>query len=273
MNYLLTVREGGDGRQVVPARLMQGDGLGTLDELKAEQRLTFLVHGFNVSADSGRDSLLSLARELSHRIDGGLVAVLWPGDHWAGPLSYSFEGRDADDSAFQLSRFIKDHTSTEVTLNFVAHSMGSRVVMETVAHLDAAGWRANQVCLMAAAIDDDSLSDPAVYNDEMDVVERIAVLYSREDEVLKYAYPIGDLFQAFLFWRDSVGSALGRHGPKRHRRSRTPVPNGVIKNRIPNHRGADHGDYLPSEPMNREKMSAARYAGDVLLALPSPRYP
>lgn len=276
MIYLLTVRDGEAGRTVVPARLRSGtaaEPLGDLDAFRVEPELTFLVHGFNVSRADGKRSLLQMARLLEPHITGGLVAVLWPGDHWSGPLSYSGEGRDADDSAFELARFITDHAGAEARLNFVAHSLGSRVVLETVSRLTQAPQPIGQICLLAAAVDDDSLADPDVYFLPTETTGRVSVLYSKQDRVLQLAYPAGDLLQAFLYWRDESGGALGYHGPKKHAATRTRVRANVYTRRTPGRRKSGHGDYLPDVEINDEQISASEFVIQALLGDPAPTYP
>ena len=137
MDYLLSCRNQKTGGPVVPGFLEAGIGLGTLSDLQLETRVTVLLHGFNVNRPEGRKSLLKLAGLLS--ASGGLLAVLWPGDHWSGPLSYSFEGRDADDTAFELCLYLHDNLRTDAGIGFVAHSLGCRVAMETIKRLAAKG--------------------------------------------------------------------------------------------------------------------------------------
>lgn len=272
MNYLLSCRNRKTGGPVVPAYLEVGIGLGTLDQLRLETRVTVLLHGFNVNRPEGRQSLLKLADMLASVSTGSLLAVLWPGDHWLGPLSYSFEGRDADDTAFELSRYLNDNLLTGAEISYIAHSLGCRVVMETIKRLAFMGRDVGQVCLMAAAMDDDSLSAPKVYKHAGSQAQRVASLSSKKDKVLRFAYPAGDLLQAFLFWRDSRGLALGYHGPRKHRRSSTPVPANVLDERIQKNRKVGHGDYLPDPSPSQEQQAAARFAGEVIGGAVNPVY-
>lgn len=277
MNYLLSMRERDKGGPVVPGRLEAGPELGTVDQLSLEPELTILVHGYNVSGSDGRGSLLNFAKLIAASTRGGILAALWPGDHWSGALSYSFEGRDADDSAAALVRFIGDHVPTGVPINFVAHSLGNRMALEAVTQLIALGYGTRQLCLLAAAVDAYSLASPENYLDGITRSKRAAVLWSKKDKVLRLAYPIGDLLQAFVFFRDdSKGFALGYRGPKPHRKSNNDVPANVYALRIPNDRKADHGDYLPSADANQapsaEQRSAAEFVKAVLADDPQPQY-
>ena len=250
-------------------------GPSAVDHLRTYGSVRVLTHGFNVSRADGRTKLANLAADLGPGDATAVLLVLWPGDHWTGALSYSFEGRDADASAVALARFLLDVNFPPATrLSFVTHSLGARVAMETIKRLDGR-LEVDSACLMAPAVDDDCLADRAVYGRVVDAMRRVAVLSSREDEVLKYAYPVGDLLQAFLFWRDSAGYALGYNGP-RNKSDRQKVPAKVIGFAIPDNRNADHGDYLwglPDVTKTHEHGSAAHYARDVLQGRAEPVYP
>ena len=276
MRYVLDFRERETGGAVVPGKLSTTSGLQGPNaelELKREPRVVFLLHGFNVDRSSGHAGLLRLANHLPSAQDEGVVATLWPGDHWVGPLSYSFEGRDADDTADYLSRFIADILDVSTPVSFVSHSLGARVVMGAVERLEARGRPVDQVCLMAPAIDDFSLASTEDYREAVETTSRVAVLASREDTVLKWAYPAGDLLQAFVFfWRESYGLALGYHGPKPDPDDGA-VPARVAHEQIPDERQSGHGDYVPEVDPTAEQLSAAAYADGVISGQSSPSYP
>ncbi len=272
MKYLLSFRIKNKGGPVVPGRLIAEPGLGTHESLQVESKIMLLVHGFNVNLADGKTGLLTLADMLPSAGTDGIVAVLWPGDHWLGPLSYSFEGRDADDTAFELARFLHDTLRPDAEISIVGHSLGCRVIMETIKRLNALGREANQVCLMAPAIDDDSLSGPDEYLQETNGVQRVAAMSSRKDRVLKFTYPAGDLLQAFLFWRESGDYALGYHGPRKHKKSGTVVPTNILDLRIAKGKDVDHGDYVPDVPPNERQQAAAAFADAVIAGASNPIY-
>jgi Alpha/beta hydrolase of unknown function (DUF900) len=270
MKYLLSLRNRNTGGPVVPGRLVGGAGLGRPEDLQIEAKVTLLLHGFNVALAVGRAGLLRLAALLPSA--EGIIAVLWPGDHWLGPLSYSFEGRDADDSAFELARFLDDRLRPDAAISMVGHSLGCRVVMESAKRLNALGREVAQVCLMAPAIDDDSLSAPDEYQHETSRLTGLAAMSSLEDRVLKFAYPAGDLLQAFLFWQESGDFALGYHGPRKHRRSGTGIPPNLLDLRIPAEKKVGHSDYVPDGPANAHQQAAAAFADAFLDGASEPQY-
>jgi hypothetical protein len=265
---------GGRLRRLDPAGVTEGLPAG--DALAAEERVVFLVHGFNVSLREGEQALCDFAASLPSHRNVGLVATLWPGDHFLGAASYPFEGRDADDTAFELARFIEDTLAPQTPISFAAHSLGSRVVLGAMGRLSEE-YPVEQVCVMAAAVDDFSLADADVYRTAVEKSERVAVLSSENDEVLRFAYPAGDLLQSFLFfWREQSGLALGYRGPRRA--GDAPVPSNVLHEPIPDDREADHGDYLPKglpsdEKQAKNRRSAAAFADQVLAGREQPGYP
>jgi hypothetical protein len=277
VNYLLDFRASEVGGAVVPGRLVLLPGLGTEADLRAETSLAFLIHGFNVNRASGVDVLRRLAGQLPAATAMGYVGVLWPGDHWVRAISYSFEGRDADDSALELTKYITMVIPQGTQLSFVSHSLGARVVMETIKKLNRSHYPVRQVCLTAAAIDDFSLARPRDYSAAVAKSDRVAVLASQKDLVLKLAYPAGDALQAFIFFRrDRVGLALGSHGPRPS--GNDQVPKQVYPQQIPDDRGADHGHYFPGNPagqsaqITQNQRSAVAFSADVLQGVSQPNY-
>jgi len=273
MNYVLDFRGAEVGGPVIPGRILRIDGLplGTEDDLRRESKITFLLHGFNVNRQDGTDSLLRLANRLPSASDGAIVAVLWPGDHWVRAVSYPFEGNDADDSAAEMARFIDRVVRSGTPLFFVSHSLGARVVMETVSRLSGDRYPIRQICLMAPAIDDSSVANPEKYRLAVATADRVAVLASRKDLVLTLAYPLGDFLQAFIFfWKDEVGLALGYHGPKPS--GENIIPAQVYHVQIPDGKDSGHGDYVPSEPPSPNQRSAADFANEVIQGADRPQY-
>lgn len=267
MRLELDFRSSSFSGAVVPGRLTRG----STDQLRWARQVIFLIHGFNLNRSEGRDAMNRLASGLPSVQDAALVSVLWPGDHWSGAISYSFEGRDADDTGAELARYIIRTLRSSTRISFVTHSLGARVALETVNHISRYGFYADQVCMMAAAVDDYSVAIPGDYKLAVDKSRRVAVLASRRDSVLKYAYPAGDLFQSFVFWRDDdFGQALGYHGPRS--RNGYDVPRNVFHSQISDSRNAGHSDYIPTSSPTRNQRSAADFCDQVLSGKQFPFY-
>jgi esterase/lipase superfamily enzyme len=191
-----------------------------------------------------------------------------------GPTSYSFETNKADDSAVELAKFIGDNLPGCPSISFAAHSLGSRVVMQTVQQLKIMGVPVSQVCLMAGAIDNDSLAGEAAYLAAAQYADRVAVLYSPSDTVLQYAYPAGNLLSAFLHWTATSNAALGFTGPLAAPTDNQPIPQEVQATAIQKSAAVNHSDYIPNAvgPPSSKQMAAARYANLVLSGVAPLKY-
>lgn len=274
MRYVLSLRKDPEGGAVgsgflqIPSEKIEGEKAEA--RLALETSIVFLTHGFNVDRDDGVKGLGNLAAFVDHG-RAAVVSVLWPGDHGLGFLSYPVEGKDADDTADAFCKYIERVLDRKPDLSFVTHSLGARVAMGTIKRLEGRGFSVREVCLMAPAIDDFSLASPNDYREQVRNTNRIAVLSSKEDEVLKFAYPAGDFLQAFLFADDLSGFALGYHGPKPHSIAGDP-PKEIEWAAIDDDRNSNHGDYIPDfkpgkKPKGqhqRNQRSAARFAAQVL---------
>jgi hypothetical protein len=241
-------------------------GHPTMDDLQQCANVVFLVHGFNVDRPTGSAELQKLATLLPGIGDGGAVAVLWPGDSSVGPVSYPFETNKADDTAVELAKFIGDNLPQKPRISFVAHSLGSRVVMATVRHLWIMDIPVEQICLMAAAIDNDSLAAADAYRAATQCASRVAVLHSTCDTVLRYAYPAGNLLSAFMHWTATSDAALGYTGPRAASGTNGDIPGDVQHFGIPQSDAVTHSDYLPNAqgPATDKQLAAARYANSIV---------
>lgn len=225
-----------------------------------------MVHGFNVDRADGTAELTALGANLPAVGSGAAVAVLWPGDSSIGPLSYPFETSKADDSAVELATFIGDNLQPGTAISFIGHSLGCRVVMETVRQLFMKGIPVSQVCLMAAAVDNDSLGSAVEYFGAAQFADRVGVLYSPSDKVLEFAYPLGNLLSAFIHWTETTDAALGYTGPRPSGSPPGAPPVEVQGVGIPSGDGVDHGDYLPDATgtLSDKQKAAARFANSML---------
>lgn len=227
-----------------PAGLLGPEGRPTgrpISELARHEPLLFLLHGFNVNRKDGVAQLSKLAKALSEKDlgFGAIVWVTWPGDGPGGPMSYPLQEPDADDTAHHLARALSETIRPREPVHFAAHSLGCRVVLETVNRLLGSTVAVGTVVTMAAALDGDSPSRLARYRSAVESVDRMLVLRSVDDRVLRWAFPVGDLVSA-LFYGGSTCPALGFGGA-------TTSPDGGVPRNVDTrlHRGADHGDYLP----------------------------
>lgn len=227
-----------------PASLLTAEGRPTarpVADLAAYEPLLFVLHGFNVSRTDGIGQLSRFATAISATglEFGAIVWVTWPGDGPGGPMSYPLQEPDADDTAHHLARALSEAVRPRQPVHFAAHSLGCRVVFETVKQLLGSAVRVGTVVTMAAAVDGSSPSESRRYRAAVASVDRVLVLRSEDDRVLRWAFPVGDLV-ASLFYGGSTCAALGFRGPA------PSVEGGAPGNiDVARHRGADHSDYLP----------------------------
>lgn len=270
--YLRTRTTGGD--VIGTPYLLSGDGTAASPAMRsvndpltggAAGEVLFAAHGFNVSYAKGLRALGALEAQLvGQGFAGQFVGVLWPGDFWLPAVNYPWAFGPAVQSGRRVAAFADTRVAAP-RVSFLSHSLGGRVVLEALANLRR---RAHQVCLMAAAVDDNCLSIDQ-YRAVVGKAERIAVLASKSDKVLRLAYRTGDLLSDLFRDRDSPWrDALGFHGPR-------PAAPGVAHAQIPADQGHDHGDYFPPSDLslNARGARAARFAAAVLARGPADAWP
>ncbi len=252
MTYFLDFRTRDVGGPPVYPNLLEGDGTTGPDGLQlitppsipriiAGRNLLFVAHGFNVSRPQGAFSIGTLDAYLRLGAPDMLIGLLWPGDFWLPVVNYPFEGDVAIACGKYLAQFCNASCKGAQSLSFLSHSLGARLVLETICHLDRADVRS--VCLTAAAINRDCLTNE--YRFVPSVAERIAVLASDKDNVLQLAYSLGDPF-ADLLHDDHTPfqPALGYKGPP------LPAIFPVAQPwQIPDAAAFGHGDYFPRNPV------------------------
>jgi hypothetical protein len=170
------------------------------------------THGFNVNRGDGIYNLSHWAQWLKLGDNGFFVGVLWPGDsRWLPVLDYPIENSEAIRSGRILAQYLDKNFSGAQSLSFTSHSLGARVILETIRNLSG-NVRIGTVTLMAAAIDDTCLVNE--YSDAARRAAKLSVLASSCDEVLKWAFPAGNPLAGIVTRGDPYWhGALGRFGP------------------------------------------------------------
>jgi len=266
------------------------DRLPDFKLLTRGQRLTVLLHGYNNGLAEGREKLVRFIGYLEQKGSTDLMlAVLWPGDswanaigNWAGAASYPSESRDADDSADNLLTWLVLNVDESARVAFAGHSLGCRVVMRAaqrlVREVTVKKPILDRICLMAAAIDSDSLGkdEPTSYRDAAEKADRIAVLASQEDGVLQVAYRLGDSVRSWWpFSEERSVRPLGRYGPE-------DCPPDVLAKietwmADPNE-NIGHSTYLPEypsslPPKNQTEAESEQFVFEFLNRRPKPAWP
>lgn len=211
-------------------------GLHLVPDLVEGKEVILAIHGFNVSHGDGVRAMILMEQELRLTDDQIFFGVLWPGDWFLPIINYPAEARDAVESGRRVAGLLNTAFRTAAGFSFISHSLGARVLMEAVQGLAVP---ARQLCITAAAADNDCLSGP--YARVKRRAARTTVLASKRDLTLAAAYPLGD-FASDIFWRDNDKpwrAALGRAGPS----PKEAAP--VVHRQIPKADGYDHGHYFP----------------------------
>src|ERR1051325_6210166 len=97
---------------------------------------TFFIHGYNNDYDSALGSYERFLERLgiTETSPDNIVEVFWPGDNWEGPLFYMQAVGQALQVAPLFARDIITAAKTQgyIRINFVSHSLGNRLALETV---------------------------------------------------------------------------------------------------------------------------------------------
>ena len=231
--------EGGDLRNPCEVGWLHGHAVTQTD-------LVVLVHGFNNNLEEAQSAYLGfrkrqdglLRADDAARLEAMLGDVFWPGDAQWGAfdfldfLYYPKSIAQAKAAAPLLADCLMARSDVQ-NLYFIGHSMGCRVVLETIKVLRARGHATpiRKVCLMAAAVPTEEVCAPdGLLADAFIAADHVRVLYSPADTVLAWAFPVGETAGG-----DGVlPTAIGRHGD-------VPLqPGHVDRDWIPN---AAHSDY------------------------------
>lgn len=170
------------------------------------------THGFHVNRANGIDNLSHWTEWLQLGANGFFVGVLWPGDaRWVPFIDYPIEGNEAIKSGKLLADYLQANFTGANSLSFASHSLGARVVLETIENLPSS-FKLKTVTMMAGAIDDTCLNGE--YKDAAARMSKISVLASDCDDVLKWAFPAGNTVAGIVTRGDPYWhGALGRYGP------------------------------------------------------------
>ena len=98
------------------------------------------------------------------------------------------EPKNAIAAGNMIATFLNNNFGNAASISFASHSLGARVVLQAISQMNRPVRRA---ILMAGAIGDNCLTGEFAAVPAN--VEAISVLASQEDEVLRWAFPIGDL--------------------------------------------------------------------------------
>ena len=194
------------------------------------------THGFKNSRWEGIDHLSNWATLLQFSQPAVFVGLLWPGDSvWAHGLDYPDEPKVANDAGWMIGPFLDQTFAGAASISFASHSLGARVVLATISHMNR---RTRRAILMAGAIDNNCFNTE--FAGQTGQIDKISVLASTKDDVLELAFPLGNLIGGIIAeghpW---FHTSLGRSGPAE------VMPDNFLQPfQIPSNWGYGHGNYL-----------------------------
>jgi len=185
------------------------------------ERWVVLVHGFNNSWKAASATWRVTVEELKvwHVDLGAVVLFYWPGDYsrWQvrSAMNYPRTVPIAEETAKLLARYLQRTAQDRrrpLQLSFVAHSLGSLVVLETIRLLRStkANVSIDDVLFMAAAVPEGFCLPGEAYGNSFSLETKEAALYSLDDGVLKRFFQVGQ--QIAQRFPESRRRAVGRSG-------------------------------------------------------------
>ncbi|MGH7670888.1 MAG: hypothetical protein ACRENQ_15490 [Gemmatimonadaceae bacterium] len=206
-----------------PGRDSGGPVVDVHGELPAGGPVLLLVHGYANSATAARESWAAFLEGVaSARIGGWMpqnpTGVQWPGDEpivVVNQAAYPAKIGVSRDSARRIDTFLRAACSgtaaPPIVLSIVAHSLGCRLVAELLECLSqppAHRVIVDRVVLMAAAVPTNQVDRGKPLRPGVEWAGGVDALYSVGDDVLKFAFPIGETAGGDGFFP----TAVGRHG-------------------------------------------------------------
>lgn len=236
------------GNLAASVAVNQGTSISNYQSLDQKQLLTDIrgqnvligTHGYNVNRADGIASLSNWEGLLQLDRPSVFVGLLWPGDSiWAHGLDYPEEPRIANQAGLLIAPFLDANFADAASISFASHSLGARVVLQTISNMNLTVRRAT---LMAGAIDDDCLDTE--FAAAAAKVGKISVLASKKDDVLSELFPLGNLIGGIIaeghpWWH----AALGHCGPSKPKPDNFESPF-----EIPSNWNYGHHDYLRIDP-------------------------
>jgi esterase/lipase superfamily enzyme len=150
----------------------------------------------------------------------GIVLFYWPGDYsrWeiVSAMNYPKTVPIAQSTAQLLAEYLQKLVKVRrrsLQLSFIAHSLGSLVVLETIRRLriECTNVSIRDVLLMAAAVPVGFCASDELYGKRFRPNTREVALYSQDDVVLKRYFQLGQEI-ARQFPRQGSRRAVGRTG-------------------------------------------------------------
>ncbi len=143
-----------------------------------------LIHGYDRTEDQVAQEYLAFSTALNQ----DCIAYSWPGGCHA--LDFLSAVGRAGLAGYRLRDMLSMRQLRVSSENIVTHSLGARVALTA---LNRGTFRVQKLILMGAAVDWNVFDQGGEFEHIPALCESIHVLYSSRDEVLKLAFPLGDM--------------------------------------------------------------------------------
>jgi len=184
--------------------------------------LVLLVHGYANSQPTALGSysacisnLEKIASEANSNLTAPFFEFYWPGDldiPVLSELSYPWQIKPAIESGGKLAEFLAGLAGpggTPVELHFISHSLGGRVVLETLKEF-LLGTKSpvivRSISLMAGAVPVHMAGNAKELLNAALLANKRQVLFSASDLVLMIAFRLGETVALEGFFPEAVGS-------------------------------------------------------------------
>jgi pimeloyl-ACP methyl ester carboxylesterase len=208
--------------------------------LVGQDELLLLVHGYANNEAQAFASYKKFLRNVGDPWVARSAGLFWPGDggpwqpkwwsRFTAPATYPLQPQRAEEAAEYLNDLIIETSNARaevarlnrrrvrpLTLNIVGHSMGCRLVLELMKLLRSAiatgpAIEVRNVVLMAAAVPDYHVHERGSLEKALSVAYETLVLWSKKDEVLRWAFRAGQSVERPFPLGLRSRTALGRSG-------------------------------------------------------------
>jgi esterase/lipase superfamily enzyme len=187
-------------------------GDDAFSEFLFHKRLLVLVHGYHNTKGNVLGGYCMIEKEMQQvgLVGPGapydaVVGLTWPGGFTAPsyPLAKLWADAISGKVWARLRRVIGFAESVDV----MTHSLGARVILKALQNAAEGTAGPRDLFLTAPAVDHDSIERGEKFFSCTERCGRVFVLFSRHDDTLRVAYPIGEAASGNLFAR-----ALGAKG-------------------------------------------------------------
>jgi pimeloyl-ACP methyl ester carboxylesterase len=184
--------------------------------------IVLLIHGYansQTTASGSFSACLSNLEKIASKANTSLLSPVfefyWPGDvdiPVISEMSYPWEIKPAVASAGKLAEFLEGLAGpggTPVEVHFISHSLGCRVVLETLKQFLSTTKSpviVRSISLMAAAVPVHMAENTKQLLNAASLPTRRQVLFSSSDLVLMIAFRLGETLAFEGFFPEAVGS-------------------------------------------------------------------